>query len=340
MKKLISVVLSFIMTAMFFSGCNSKSNREITVYTAVEDNLIEEYIQGFNKVNSNIKVNIVRGSTGDITSKLLAEKDKPVADVVWGLAATSLIVLDETELLKPCKVEGVKNINSKFIDTKNKEPHWIGLSLWTNAITANLEEMKNKGVEIPKSYKELLKPEYKNQISMPNPASSGTGFMFVSCLIQSLGEKEAWNYLDKINESMRVYEHSGMGPIKSTEMGEQFIGLGMGGESLLEEKKHKQIKTFFPKEGLAWDIDGLGIINKENVNDSVEKFVNYILSDEAMEIEAKSRNRIVTLKNPITIEGYPKNVVDMLFKNDLNWASNNKSRIIEEWNKRYSVNKK
>ncbi|WP_027624867.1 putative 2-aminoethylphosphonate ABC transporter substrate-binding protein [Clostridium lundense] len=340
MKKLISIILSSFMIGLILSGCSNKGNdTEITVYTAVEDNLIQDYIEGFNKKYSNIKVNIVRGSTGEVTSKLLAEKDRPAADVVWGLAASSLIVLDEEGILKPCKAEGIDRINPKFIDNKNKEPHWIGLSLWTNAITINLEEAKERNATTPNSYEELLKPEYKNQISMPNPASSGTGFMFVSCIIQSLGEKNGWEYLDKLNGNIRVYEHSGMGPIKSTEMGEQLIGLGMGGESLVEEKKHKQIKTYFPKEGLAWDIDGIAVINKEYINEGVKKFVEYILSDETMTIEAKSRNRIVTLKQPISIDGYPKNVADMLLKNDLNWASKNKSRIIDEWNKRYSSGK-
>ena len=35
----------------------------------------------------------VRDSTGVITAKLLAEKDNPRADLVWGLAATSLMIL-------------------------------------------------------------------------------------------------------------------------------------------------------------------------------------------------------------------------------------------------------
>jgi len=339
MKKLISIILSCIAIITCFVGCGNKSSKnEITVYTAVEDNIIGEYIKAFNKKYPDIKVNIVRGSTGETTSKLLAEKNNPQADVVWGLAATSLIDLDKVGMLKGCKSEELKNINTKFLDSKNKDPHWVGISFWTNSITVNLKELKAKGLKVPMTYEDLLKPEYKKQIAMPNPASSGTGFMVVSCLIQTLGEETAWSYLDKLNSNMRIYEHSGMGPIKSTELGEQVIGLGMGGESLLEEKKHNQIKTYFPKEGLAWDIDGLGIINKKEANENVDKFVNWILSDEAMTIEAKLRNRIVTLKNPVAIEGYPKNVSDMLLKNNLYWASQNKDKIIDKWNKRYSSN--
>ena len=63
---------------------------DLTVYTAVEAEDLKKYAKEFNKTNPDIKIKWVRDSTGIVTAKLLAEKNNPKADVVWGLAATSL----------------------------------------------------------------------------------------------------------------------------------------------------------------------------------------------------------------------------------------------------------
>ena len=59
---------------------NTGSQEEITVYTALEDDQIANYLPLFNKAHPEIKVNIVRDSTGVVTAKLIAEKDNPQAD--------------------------------------------------------------------------------------------------------------------------------------------------------------------------------------------------------------------------------------------------------------------
>jgi len=73
----------------------------ITVYTALEEDQVARYLPLFQARNPNIQVNVVRESTGVITDKLLSEKSNPLADVVWGLAATSLLVADAQGLLEP-----------------------------------------------------------------------------------------------------------------------------------------------------------------------------------------------------------------------------------------------
>lgn len=73
----------------------------------------------------------------------------------------------------------------------------------------NTVELAKKNLPIPQSYEDLIRPEYKGMIVMPNPASSGTGYLTVSALLQLKGEEEGWAYLDKLHENMAVYTHSG-----------------------------------------------------------------------------------------------------------------------------------
>src|SRR5687768_12708350 len=65
----------------------------LTVYTAIEADDLKKYAARFNEDVPDIEIKWVRDSTGVVTAKLLAEKANPQADVIWGLAATSLLVL-------------------------------------------------------------------------------------------------------------------------------------------------------------------------------------------------------------------------------------------------------
>ena len=90
---------------------------ELTVYTAIEADDLTKYAERFNQDHPDIKINWVRDSTGVITAKLLAEKDNPQADVVWGLAATSLLLLKGEGMLEPYAPKGVEKLDPRFVDS-------------------------------------------------------------------------------------------------------------------------------------------------------------------------------------------------------------------------------
>src|SRR5690606_2578647 len=130
-----------------------------------------------------IKINWVRDSTGIVTAKLLAEKNNPQADVVWGLAATSLLLLKAEGMLEPYAPQGVEELDAKFVD-RSDPPQWVGMDAWVGAICVNTIETEKLGLPMPASWKDLTDPAYKGHVVMPNPNSSGTGFLDVSSWLQ------------------------------------------------------------------------------------------------------------------------------------------------------------
>ena len=89
---------------------------ELTVYTAIEADDLAKYAERFNQDHPDITINWVRDSTGVITARLLAERNNPVADVVWGLAATSLLVLQSEGMLEPYAPTGLERLDPRFRD--------------------------------------------------------------------------------------------------------------------------------------------------------------------------------------------------------------------------------
>ncbi|MHA6530442.1 putative 2-aminoethylphosphonate ABC transporter substrate-binding protein [Paenibacillus sp. BAC0078] len=322
------------------SGNNASSsqdvnNKELTIYTALEDDQIQAYLETFKQAHSDVKINIVRDSTGIITAKLLAEKDNPQADIVWGLAATSLLVLNQNNMLEPYAPKGVERVIPEFKDTANP-PTWVGIDAWETAFVVNTKELEKRNLAIPRSYEDLIKPEYKGLITMPNPAASGTGFLTVSALVQLMGKDNAWTYMDKLHENIGMYTQSGSKPSKLAGTGEYPIGVSFGYRGIVEKKGGAPVEVVFPKEGSGWDVEANSLLKKETIKPIAKEFLDWAISDEVMK-EYNKNYAIVSVKSEGSKipEGYEKDPVKQLIKNDLNTMSNEREGILEEWQKRY-----
>jgi iron(III) transport system substrate-binding protein len=307
----------------------------ITVYTALEDDQLSEYLPLFQKEYPDIKVNKVRDSTGVVTAKLLAEKDNPTADVVWGLAASSLLVADKQGMLEPYAPKGLDAVQPMFRDSQNP-PHWVGIDAWESAFCVNTVESGKKNLPIPQSWADLIKPEYKGQIVMSNPASSGTGFLSVSVILQMMGDAEGWKYLDALHENIAQYVHSGSKPCKLAGSGEYAIGISFGYRAVKQKNAGEPIQPVFPKEGSGWDVEANALVKKANINPAAKTFLDWAISPEISKKYAKNFP-LTAVKTDVPIPaGFPEDPLKQLSpKNDLKWAAANRDTILAEWTKRY-----
>ena len=106
-----------VLTAFSFNAFAAKT--ELTVYTALEAEQLKTYKQAFEKANPDVEIKWVRDSTGIITAKLLAEKARPQADAVWGLAASSLAILDQQGMLQSYAPKDLAKIGANYRDAAN-----------------------------------------------------------------------------------------------------------------------------------------------------------------------------------------------------------------------------
>ncbi|WP_428562446.1 MAG: putative 2-aminoethylphosphonate ABC transporter substrate-binding protein [Solidesulfovibrio sp. DCME] len=328
MKRL---VLSLVLLVAFSTHALAA---ELLVYTALEDDQIPRYIKSFKEQNPGIDVKFVRDSTGIVTSKLLAEKDNPQADVIWGLSAVSLMQLKQAGLLAPYDPKEGAKVSAQFKDAATP-PAWYGIDAWMTGFCVNTVELGAKKLPMPESYADLVKPEYKGLVVMPNPASSGTGFLTVSAILQLLGEEKGWAYLDALHDNIGSYTHSGSKPCKLAGTGEAVIGVSFGYRGLQQKKKGEPIATVFPKEGSGWDLEANALVNKAAIKPEAKAFLDWALSMEAMKEYAQSFAVTGYPTGTPIPEGYPADPGKQMIKNDFDWAAKNRDRILAEWSKRY-----
>jgi iron(III) transport system substrate-binding protein len=328
----LTIALAAAMAAL--GGPALAQKTQLTVYTALEQDQLKAYAEGFNKAHPDIEITWVQDSTGIITAKIMAEKANPRADVIWGLAATSMAVFDADGMLLPYAPAGLARVAPQYRDPKNP-PTWVGMDVWGATICFNTVEAAKRNIPKPETWADLTKPVYKGQIVMPNPASSGTGFLDVSSWIQIMGEANAWKFMDGLHENVAQYMHSGSRPCAAAAAGEYVVGISFEYRANREKARGAPIDLVFPKEGLGWDLESVAIMKNTQKQDAAKKLVDWAISDDAMKLYANNYAITAVTSHSKPLPNLPADYAQRLAKNDFAWAATNRQKILAEWAKRY-----
>ena len=307
---------------------------KITVYTAIENDQLGPYKQAFEAAHNDVEIAWVRDSTGVITARLLAEKDNPRADVIWGLGASSIALVDSQGMLHGYAPKGVDQIKPMFRSDK-KPPMWTGMDAWLAVMCYNTIEGGKKNMPKPSSWADLTNPVYKDSIVMPNPASSGTGYQAVYAWLQLMGEKAGWEFMDKLHQNVAVYTHSGSAPCVQAAKGERVVGIGFDMRGAKEKTGGAPIDIILAKEGAPWDMEATAIVKGTKNLAAAQKVADFAVSKGAYELYGKYY-AIVGFPgmNPAP-PNYPPSADAAMVKLDLAKMGSERARILAEWTKRY-----
>ncbi|MGA0531623.1 putative 2-aminoethylphosphonate ABC transporter substrate-binding protein [Hansschlegelia sp. KR7-227] len=305
---------------------------KVTVYTALENDQLKPFKTAIEQAVPDAEVVWVRDSTGVITARFLAEKDNPRADMVMGLAASSLLMFEKAGLLEPYKPAGADKLKEVFRDAK--DPYsWTGMDAYLGAVCFNTAEAG--GIAAPKSWKDLLKPEFKGKIVMPHPASSGTGYLMVAGWLQSMGEDAGWQFMDGLHENIAAYLHSGSAPCVQAARGEQLVGLALDMRGASEKTKGAPIEVILPTEGVGWEMEANAIVKGAKNLELAKKISDWVATEDANKLFAKTYAIVAYPGADSPPQNYPAGAEKAMIKNDLGWMADNRERVLAEWSKRY-----
>lgn len=325
-----------VLAMLAFPAAATTVETTLSVYTALEAEELEKYAQRFNADHPNIRIQWTRESTGIVTEKLLAEKSAPRADVIWGLAVTSLLLMKDEDLLEPYAPAGLDKLDPRFRDRADP-PHWVGMDAWVAALCVNTVETKFRKLAPITSWQDLASPAYQGLVVMPDPGSSGTGFMVVSGWLQKLGEEQGWKFMDALHGNVSHYTGSGSKPCMQAARGEVPVGISFAFRAARLKAMGVPMEIVIPKEGIGWDMEAAAIVKGTGKLEAARTLLDWSISEKAMKLynEGHAVIGISALARPV--EHFPDGIPRAMIENDFAWAAKNRARIVEEWRRRYGA---
>jgi iron(III) transport system substrate-binding protein len=309
---------------------------KLTTYTALENDQLKPFKETIEKAVPSVEIAWVRDSTGVITARFLAEKSNPQADIVLGLAASSVAAFSQQGLLVPYTPKGFDALRPGFRGPGNPAA-WTGMDAYLAVICFNTVEGAKAKAPKPTSWQDLTNPAYKDQIVMPNPSSSGTGYLTVAAWLQTMGEEAGWKFMDALHKNVGVYTHSGSAPCVQAAKGERMIGIGFDMRGAKEKTAGAPLDLILAKEGTGWEMEASGIVKgrPKASEDAARLVMDWVASKEANELYGKYYAITAHPAVHAAPPNYPTGAVEAMVKNDLNWMATNRDRILAEWTKRY-----
>jgi len=326
MKRLGAIFVLLVMIVLAVSSTQSlaKANDVLHLYTALDPNEAKVYLEAFTK-DTKINVDWVRLSAGELLTRLKAEAKRPQVSVWYGGSCVEFIAGKKAGVLTPYKSKIVSPL-------KDPEDYWIGFYFGAIGFGSNTTIFEKNKWAYPTSWNDLLKPEFKANIGLAYPYTSGTSYTMLATLVQLMGEDKAFEYWKKLDTTnIHHYNTSGSAAVTQCGLGEVAIAIGFSHDIVAKGvSKGYPVKMTFPKDGTGYEIGSLGLVKGGPEPELGQKFIDWCLSKRAQNL-MKFWFRIALNPEAEIAEGAVKQEDVTLVKWDNEWIGNNQARLIEKW---------
>ena len=327
-----------LSTAIMVSGIAAQraAAEEVNVYSAHAKEHFAELIAAFQQREPDLKINQILESTGPITARLLAEEKNPRADIILGLSVTALVEMEKRGMLAAYAPAGLDDIKPLFRDSKDP-PYWVGSDAWASALCYNRIEGEQHNAAEPAGWKDLIKPEYQGHVTRPSPNSAAAGLRAVVGWMQLWGEDGAWEYMDALHENISQYVHSGSKPCRMAATGEAVIGIAYPAPGVKAINDGAPVSVIIPAEGVGSEVEGVDIVKGARNPEAARRIADFATSREGNEIHNKYYALVGYEGVSSRVPNYPEGEEEALVDIDYYWVSENRDRILAEWESRYGA---
>lgn len=321
--------LCALCLALGLTSCAQKQEA-LRVYSIIHDEETKALTELFTQ-KTGIPVVYLRATTGELVNRVIAEKDSPQADVLLGGASNYHMQASKEGALLPYKSPLAKNLPEYAIAKDNT---WTGFCVLTLGIGINKARFSQKfsGIDIPKTWDDLLNPAFKGEIVLTNPLASSTAYLFVQNQLQRLGKEAGFEYLFKLAELVGQFPDSGSAPAKLIGTGEYAIGISYLHAITKYKAEGFDLTLVAPPQSVG-DVDCISIMKNTPRQKQAEQFVDFMLSKEAQELMSSMDFTIPVNPDAKPANGaIPISEIDLI-DYDAKKSAQEKDEVLAYWSK-------
>ena len=336
MKRNLMMVLTVliavaIVSPLFAGGAQEGAEKpgKLVFYAGLQEDHAAMIAEEF-EAATGIETDFVRMSSGEILARIKAEKDNMTASVWYGGPVDGIVAADQEGLIEHYVSPEAVNIREGFKDPNGV---WTGIYIGYLGFVGNKKMLAEKGMTMPQSWADLLKPEYRQELVVAHPGSSGTAYTMLATVVQMMGEEAAMDYFVKFNQQVRQYTKSGTAPGRMAGLGETTVGITFLHDAIKYYKEgYEDIVISAPQEGTCYEIGGVALLKNAPDMDSAKAFIDWVLTKEVQEMgQTVGSFQFLTNKNANPPQEAMPIRDTKLIDYNFQWAGQNKGRLVERF---------
>ncbi len=331
MKKMITI--AFICASLFvalpiFAQGAKEENNEVYVYSIMPEKYASVIFEEFTK-DTGIKVNFVRLSSGEALSRVIAEKDNPQVDCVWGGPSDTYDAGVKQGVFASYVPSEASKIPANF---KSADGYWTGIGIIPLCFLSNTDFLAKNNIKAPTSWNDLLNPVYKNGLQMADARTSGTATERIYSLVQAFGEDEAFKYQQKLNDNIQLYTKSGAGGALPVANGQAAAGIFYIVDALDILHQGYPLEISYPVEGVTYGVEASGMLANCKHPEAAKKLLDWASTKRLGEIMVANSISYIPTRPDVKVNDKALDMSNVkLLQADSTWKGQNRERFVNKF---------
>src|SRR5438067_9843771 len=310
----------------------ASASGKLTVYSALNESTNNAFVDAFKKATPGVDVEVLPlAAAGELQTRIRTEKSAPKADIFIGGSSEFHDPLGKEGLLEP-----YKSPNADVVDAAFKDPNgnWTGWYLGIFGLVVNKDRWDKEmaGKPKPTTWDDLVSPDLKGKLDMPDPVKTGGGYIFLADQVFRFNrdEEKAMDYMKQVHANVGQYVGTAPQGIELVGQGQFLMGPNWGHDILTAASTGQPAEVIAPQD-TANEIGAVSIVKGGPNTNAAKAFVDWVLTKEAGELNVKLSNRLSVRKDVPPAPGAPTLDQVKLVNYDRAWATDNKDRLIKKW---------
>ena len=330
LRKRVGWFTVIIAVSFLFAGLLPLAAQTVNVYSIWPENWARPMFQEFEKATG-IKVNFVRFSSGEALARVIAEKNNPRVDVLFGGPVETHAAGIAEGVFEPYKPPVYDRLEARF---KHRDGYWVAIADDPLCFMTNTQFLKENKLAAPASWEDLLHPAYRNMIQMADARTSGTAVTRIFSILEINGrdENKAFAYMKKLRPNVQLYTKSGGGTLP-TGLGQAGGGIFFIVDALDTKAKGYDVTVSFPKEGIGTAAEAIALIKGAKNPELGKRLIDWATSADMQRHFANYKISFIPAHPDVALEPSLAAVLKdvKIFPIDADYAGANRKRIVDRW---------
>jgi iron(III) transport system substrate-binding protein len=314
----------------------AQAQGNLTVYCSVQEEWCRPMMAAFERATG-IRVAMTRKSSGETLTQIRAEASNPRGDVWWGGTGDPQMQAAEENLTEEYRSPRLAELHPWAVrQAEQARFRTVGIYAGALGYSFNQRELDRRRIAAPRCWADLARPEFRGEVQVADPNTSGTSYTMLATLVQLMGEEPAFTYLRALHRNVNQYTRSGAAPARAVATGETLVGITFLHDAVTQKVTGAPVTIVAPCEGTGYEIGSMSIIRGARNMENARRFYDWALSAEAQAIAATANSfQIPSNRNaPVPPQAPRLEDVRLIDYDFARWGSAaERTRLLQRWDR-------